>query len=717
VVSLNLDDFTVNAGAPAWPSSGVYTSGVYDAGRSVDWGAIAWTADTPGTSTVAFQVAVSESPSGPWSYVGPDGTSGTSFTTSETALPALTGRYARFQVTLSGDGTMTPTVSRVRLAYGGITGSVLNSYTYDANGNIVQKLSEYLFAVSGTMTNGSNVVSGVSSEDTARLTVGETVAHAALPGGTTVTAIGSGAFTLSNNATATATGSIVVSGTGSEVRNLFVVGDLASSSTTVGNVSASDLAKLTVGDSVVHPLLPDGTTVASVSTGSFTVSQAATGTQAGAVVTGVTTAWPSTDVINNLNQILRNDITPPGGSTTTWRYTYDLSGNTTSKTDGTNLTVYAWDEENRLTLVTLPDSTTIAYTYDAAGRLLTRKKSTDADPTVFEWDGMDIVGETAPDGTATRLFVIQGLLRAFERSGTRHEVQADGIGHVRIITNSAGVVVYRANYDAWGGILSEVGTIVGEWFYCYVGAYGVRWDAAVSLYYMRSRWYNASDARFVSRDPVRSPRSPYLYASNRPATFVDPSGLREGVKVADPNDPYIRREMALTSIPPSSWPRDSRGNIILPSEWPVDLYGHRSLPDTTTPNPWLIPGPNLTSPPDSRVDVRNPVDEPASLWSAIPCVLALTLPATLWDDILVPVTLGAGARKLEQKAAANEFIWLSGWIRPASHAVYEYAAAAVENVVIPATLIVATYKAGPEAANFIISTCLSKCEGSKYPWE
>jgi RHS repeat-associated protein len=394
------------------------------------------------------------------------------------------------------------------------------------------------------MTNGSNVVSGVSSEDTARLTVGETVAHAALPVGTTVTAIGSGTFTVSNNATTTATGSIVISGTGSEVRNLFVVGDLASGSTTVANVSASDLAKLTVGDSVVHPLLLAGTTVASISTGSFTVSLAATGTQGDAVITGITTAWPSTDVINNLNQILRNDITPPGGTTTTWRYTYDLSGNTTSKTDGTNLTVYAWDEENRLTLVTLPDYTTIAYTYDAAGRLLTRRKSTDAAPTVFEWDGMDIVGETAPDGTSTRLYVLHGLLRAFERLGTRYEVHAGSQGHVHLITDDVGGVAYSATYDAWGIVLYEAGYLVGSWHYDYMGAWCSRRDVDTLLNYCLNRWLDTSLQRFESRDPLGS-SSPYIYVENKPTSAIDPDGLD---LILTGNELAIRRLVNLMAV-------------------------------------------------------------------------------------------------------------------------------------------------------------------------
>jgi YD repeat-containing protein len=41
-------------------------------------------------------------------------------------------------------------------------------------------------------------------------------------------------------------------------------------------------------------------------------------------------------------------------STSNASYTYDMNGNTTSKTDTSGTTTYSWDFENRLTSVTLP---------------------------------------------------------------------------------------------------------------------------------------------------------------------------------------------------------------------------------------------------------------------------------------------------------------------------------------------------------------------------
>jgi YD repeat-containing protein len=90
--------------------------------------------------------------------------------------------------------------------------------------------------------------------------------------------------------------------------------------------------------------------------------------------------------INNLNQIKRRVV---GGAT--WNYTYDLDGNMTGKTDGTNTYTYTWSDENRLTRVQGPGGLDVTYTYDSIGRMLTRSSA--GLLTQFVWDGWDCVRE------------------------------------------------------------------------------------------------------------------------------------------------------------------------------------------------------------------------------------------------------------------------------------------------------------------------------------
>ena len=248
--------------------------------------------------------------------------------------------------------------------------------------------------------------------------------------------------------------------------------------------------------------------------------------------TGTTTdvrdsvTWPASDRINTQDQLLRRDVTSPDGTTTTWRYTYDSAGNMTSKTDGTQTTSYAWDSHNHLVQVTLPDGTTEAYTYDANGLMLSSRKSTNTTAATYVWRGSDRVQEMASDGTVTRYNVVNGLLVSFERGGETYTVQSDAtLGHVRSVTDNNGTVVYTARYDAWGNMLAVTDNVPGGMPYRYVGAFGVKWDAATGLYYMRHQWYDPQLQQFMSVDPLKSNADLYEYANDSPLVYRDPGGV------------------------------------------------------------------------------------------------------------------------------------------------------------------------------------------------
>ena len=133
-------------------------------------------------------------------------------------------------------------------------------------------------------------------------------------------------------------------------------------------------------------------------------------------------SWPSADRINALNHVMRNDVTLAGGSTTTWRYAYDLGGNLVSRTDGTRTWSYSWDEDDRLVQVTLPGGVTVAYAYDMAGRMLRRTHSV-AGTTTFEWDGWHCVREVSPDQVLQRYW--RGRTTQESLAPARHCVEDD----------------------------------------------------------------------------------------------------------------------------------------------------------------------------------------------------------------------------------------------------------------------------------------------------
>ncbi len=58
-------------------------------------------------------------------------------------------------------------------------------------------------------------------------------------------------------------------------------------------------------------------------------------------------------------------------------------------------------------------------------------------------------------------------------------------------------------------------------------------------YYYNARWYDAETGRFITEDPARDGQNWYVYTSNNPLKFIDPTGLRpeEGPQAGDGPEP------------------------------------------------------------------------------------------------------------------------------------------------------------------------------------
>ncbi|MEA2568905.1 MAG: trimeric autotransporter adhesin, partial [Acidobacteriota bacterium] len=113
-------------------TSGSLVSTVKDsnpaAGAATQWTTISWTATTPANTTVKFQAAGSSSAGGPFTFIGPDGTAATFYTTSGASLSQFNGkRYLKYKAFLSTtDTAATPTLSDVTVcdAFTDCSGSI-----------------------------------------------------------------------------------------------------------------------------------------------------------------------------------------------------------------------------------------------------------------------------------------------------------------------------------------------------------------------------------------------------------------------------------------------------------------------------------------------------------------------------------------------------------------------------------------------------------------
>jgi uncharacterized repeat protein (TIGR01451 family) len=119
---------TTDAGFKTYMNTGFAASGdlvssVKDSnpaiGSTPSWSTLSWTASTPANTSLQFQVAASNSATGPFNFVGPDGTAATFFTTSGASLGQFFGiRYLKYRAYLATtDSTMTPTLNDVTVCF------------------------------------------------------------------------------------------------------------------------------------------------------------------------------------------------------------------------------------------------------------------------------------------------------------------------------------------------------------------------------------------------------------------------------------------------------------------------------------------------------------------------------------------------------------------------------------------------------------------------
>ena len=224
--------------------------------------------------------------------------------------------------------------------------------------------------------------------------------------------------------------------------------------------------------------------------------------------------------VANYTNNTSNELTSTSNAT----YTYDYNGNTLTKSDSTGTTNYAWDYENRLTSVTLPGGGgTVSFKYDPFGRRI--YKSSGSGTSIFAYDGDNIVEETNSSGTAVARYS-QGLNidepLAMLRSSTTSFYQADGLGTITSLANSAGSLAQTYTFDSFGKQTASSGSLTNSFRYT-----AREFDTETSLYYYRARYYDQNAGRFLSEDRVgfNAGTNFYRYVSNNSPNLIDPSGL------------------------------------------------------------------------------------------------------------------------------------------------------------------------------------------------
>ena len=138
--------------------------------------------------------------------------------------------------------------------------------------------------------------------------------------------------------------------------------------------------------------------------------------------------------------------------------------------------------------------------------------------------GDNLSEETSSSGTAVARYS-QGLNidepLAMLRSSTASFYDADGLGTITSLANTAGALAQTYTFDSFGNLTASSGSLTNPFQYT-----ARENDNETGLYYYRARYYEPATGRFLSEDPQRYEfTSFYSYVGDNPVLWQDPLGL------------------------------------------------------------------------------------------------------------------------------------------------------------------------------------------------
>jgi RHS repeat-associated protein len=210
--------------------------------------------------------------------------------------------------------------------------------------------------------------------------------------------------------------------------------------------------------------------------------------------------------------------------------TYDANGNRVSetRTAGGQPIIYRYDAANRLVGVT-GGAIASAFAYDGDGNRISQSIGSGTYGYVNDVaTALPVVlQESGPDGNISYARGL-GLISESSTSGDFF-IHPDGLGSVVALSAASGKLSAAYLYDSWGNsLLTGPDTVGTKNKFRFTGE---ALDPGTKLYYLRARYYDPEVGRFINKDPFSglagAPLSTnrYIYAGNNPVTNVDHSGL------------------------------------------------------------------------------------------------------------------------------------------------------------------------------------------------
>jgi RHS repeat-associated protein len=366
-------------------------------------------------------------------------------------------------------------------------------------------------------------------------------------------------------------------------------------------------------------------------------------------------------------------------------YDYDTNSNRVATVEGSVNTTAAYDSQDRLLQwgdVTYAYSTsgdlasktqngsTVAYTYDALGNLLTvvdasgikteyivdgqnrrvGKKVNGVLVQGFLWqDGLKITAELDGAGNIVSRFIFAAHVNVPDymvNNGVAYRILTDHLGSPRLVVNtSTGEVAQRMDYDAWGAVVQDTNPGFQPF-----GFRGGLYDTHTGLVRFGARDYEPGTGRWTAKDPILfagGSTDLYAYVADDPVNLTDPEGLIPPPPSSWPLPPgwdsnWSWRYPEGNSPASPRWfdPEGGEWRWHAPDKWHQDGHWDHNPWDR-----WNSPWRNI---PHNPCPVPAPSPEPVPWWRLLEDAIPDPLPIIMNPCFFIPsLCLGTGTGAVE----------------------------------------------------------------------
>ncbi|EOM0942058.1 RHS repeat-associated core domain-containing protein, partial [Escherichia coli] len=221
----------------------------------------------------------------------------------------------------------------------------------------------------------------------------------------------------------------------------------------------------------------------------------------------------------------------------TQRYHYDLTGKLTQSEDEGLVTLWYYDESDRITHRTVNGEPAEQWQYDDHGWLTDISHLSEGHRVAVHYGYDDkgrLTGErqTVENPETGELLWQHETTHAYNEQGLANRVTPDSLPPVEWLTYGSGYLAlisedgntaWRGEYDEWGNQLNEENPYYLHQPYRLPGQ---QHDEESGLYYNRNRYYDPLQGRYITQDPIglAGGWNLYNYPLN-PIIRMDPLGL------------------------------------------------------------------------------------------------------------------------------------------------------------------------------------------------